>query len=278
MSKDDIAVALDLINAEGWGYTAEELERMLKLDPEGSFLHVDGKPLGVVTCVTYGKTGVIGHLVVSGSARGKKIGQSLLKNAIDYCERSGTDSILLYATEEGRRLYRKFGFAEIRQAACARTHFTAADHGPAANPCTQVREDDLGQICALDRKYFGDDRRKVLMLLHSEFPEHSWKLEKEGRIIGFAMGRNTSSSFDFGPWECLSDSKSDAEAILRAVLRSFGEGSAYMGVFLQNKNAMEIFRSLGTEKEWTTTLMIRGAERYSAGIEPMCGVSAFELG
>ena len=121
MGREDIQDALSLINIEGWNYSSEEIERMLNLDPGGSFLYGDKPPLAVVTCVTYGLTGVIGHLVVSRSARGQKIGRAMLQKAIDYCDSQGVDSILLYATDEGARLYERFGFRTLR-----RTHCTSA--------------------------------------------------------------------------------------------------------------------------------------------------------
>ena len=275
---EDIKTALPLINAEGWQYTSEELERMQRMDPEGTFFFVEDEPLAVVTCVTYGHTGVIGHLVVAKEARGRKIGQSLLRRAIDYCEGAGAQSMILYATSEGESLYRKFGFKVARTTFGAQKAWSE-EHIKSPSPCSMVKEEDLGEICAIDARLFGDDRSKLLHLLYEEFPGHSWKLERNGRLVGYAMGRKTNAGCDFGPWACLAGPKEDADLLMKAVLRSFGRsGDFFLGVFRDNTNAVEIFKTLPVVKEWTTTLMVRGANRYASEIEHSFGVAAFELG
>lgn len=276
MQDEDIDSALTIINREGWGYTRVELERMLLMDPEGSFLYGDKHTLGVITSVTYGHTGVIGHLVVSEQARGKKIGQTLIKRAVEYCEGTGAESIVLYATADGLPVYRKFGFNEKRQAMCTKAVLSEADHGPSHNQCAKMTSEDLDAIQALDERLFGDGREKLLRLLFAQFPQHSWKLEREGQLVGFVMGRTTPAGYDIGPWECTSSPR-DADCLLRAVLRSFGKGVVYLGVFADHLEAMRMFNTLKPLKTWKTTFMVRGADRYPHP-EGAYGISSFELG
>jgi ribosomal protein S18 acetylase RimI-like enzyme len=276
MRDGDIDSVLTMINREGWGYTRVELERMLLMDPDGSFLYGDKDVLGVITTVTYHSTGVIGHLVVSEHARGKKIGQTLIKRAVEYCEATGVDSILLYATAEGLPVYKKFGFNEKNQAMISRAILSEADHGPSHNQCSKMTSDDLQDIQAMDERLFGDRREKLLRLLLAQYPQHSWKLEREGRLVGFAMGRTTPAGYDIGPWECTSGPR-DADCLLRAVLRSLGKGVVYLGVFADHPEAMRIFNTLKPLKTWRTTLMVRGADRYPHP-EGAFGISSFELG
>jgi GNAT superfamily N-acetyltransferase len=276
MRDEDIDSALTLINREGWGYTHVELQRMLLMDPDGSFLHGDKQSLGVITSVTYGRTGVIGHLVVSEEARGRKIGQTLIKKAIEYCEEAGVESILLYATEVGLPVYKKFGFNERRHAFCTKAILSRADHGPRGNQCAKMTSEDLDDVQAMDERLFGDSRRKLLQLLLAQFPQHSWKLEREGRLVGFAMGRGTPAGYDLGPWECTSG-PGDADCLLRAVLRSFGEGEVYLGVFADHMDAVKLSNTLKPLTTWKTTFMVRGADRYPHP-EGAYGISSLELG
>ncbi len=278
MRTGDIESALALINKEGWNYSREELDRMLRLDPDGSFLYVDGEILGVATAVTYGRTGVIGHLVVSGHARGRKIGQSIFKKAVDYCESAGADSILVYSTEDGKKIYSKFGFRESRTAYCTVKRFSKGDYPRPGSLCLPLSDSDLDQIFALDAEYFGDDRRKLLRLLHSEFPRYCVKLEHEGRVVGFAMGRSSGGTYDLGPVVCITQSKEDVESLFRTVLKSFGSGTVYVGGFPQNKIAVDFLSTLKHEREWTTTVMTKGKERYPAGTGNAYAIAAFEFG
>lgn len=276
MRDGDVDQALAMINAEGWGYTRAEIERMLQLDPDGSFIFEDGGILGLVTSITYGRTGVIGHLVVSEKARRRRIGQTLVKSAVDYCEGERAESVLLYATQAGLPLYSKLGFQERGHAVCTRAVLTEEDHGPDENPCSMLKDDDMDDVLAMDERLFGDDRRKLLRKLHEEQPHHSWKLERGGRLSGFIFGRTTSVGFDTGPWECISGPK-DAELLLRAMLRSLGHGAVYLAVFESNPEALGMLRSLRPLGTWRTAFMVRGTDRYPHP-EGAFGISSFELG
>lgn len=278
LTPDDLEFALSLTTAEGWSYTRGELERMLRLDPEGSFLYEEDEPLAFITCVTYSGTGVVGHLVVSKEARGRKIGHSLVKRAIDYMSSRGADSVLLYATPEGVKLYEKHGFRRLREVSCVHATLQQKSHLMGSNPCTPVRKGDLEEIRSIDARLFGDDRRRLIQLLYEEFPEHSFKLEKNGEIVGYSFGRTTPTGFDLGPWACISGSRRDAEALFWKVISSFSEGTIFFGVFPENRAAVEITDALSKVRTWRTELMVRGAERYGSGIQQFFGLAAFELG
>lgn len=278
LGADDLDFALALTWAEGWCYTRGELERMLKLDPQGSFLYEEDKPLGFITCVTYGRTGVVGHLVVSKAVRGRRIGHSLISKAIDYMSGKGADSMLLYATEDGAKLYLKHGFRVLREVSCIHVDNKPK---PAQDPmrrCSKVLRKDLGQIIAMDASLFGDDRSRLIELLYDEFPQHAFKIEEGGRVTGFCFARITDTGFDLGPWSCVSGSRADADSLFRAVLSSIGKGTVYLGIFPENRDAVELVGALPVVRHWRTQLMTRGAERFGTGVEKVYGLAAFELG
>ncbi len=278
MGRDDIDFAIWLIDQEGWGYTHVELERMLKLDPEGSFIYEDKRPLGIVTCVSYGKTGVVGHLVVSKEGRGRKVGQSLVTAAVEYLEGVGVESMLLYATPEGTGIYERFGFRTSRNVLCMNVH---ASPGPEPLPgcsCELIRPEDLADVISIDRELFGDDRSRILEMLHREFPEHCFKLVRNGRIASFAFGRKTPVGFDLGPWVGPSDNRAEAEAPLRAFFDAVGPNGVFLGVFSDNPVALSICETLVKNRVWNTALMVRGKGRYEKDIRRIFGVAAFELG
>ena len=272
----DIDFALSIINDEGWGYTREELERMLRLDPSGSFVYEADVPLGIITAVTYGSTGVVGHLVVSRQGRGRKIGQSLLKHALGYFEDAGTDSVLLYATDEGKRLYERFGFKLFNKARCLNAVIPNI-RLKGSSRVALVESSDLEDIIEIDRRLFGDDRARLLRMLYTEFPEHSFKLTDGGSIEGFVFARRTSVGYDIGPWACMTDSEQDAKDLFQTIVSSFNSGTMFMGTFMDNEKALRMARSLETVRAWETSLMIMGKPRYP-DTQHVYGVAAFELG
>jgi len=168
--RDDLPAALSLINEEGWNYTIDELERMLVLDPHGSFMAEKAGPVGIVTSVSYSRTGVIGHLVVAKSERGKRIGQALLERVLDHLDGTGTDSILVYATKEGEPLYRKHGFQGFQDVHCLNVHLPVHIPQTAARGVKRAEERHFAGIMALDAELFGDDRRSLLEPLLVQYP------------------------------------------------------------------------------------------------------------
>jgi len=251
---------------------------MLRMDPQGSFLCEDQNPLAFVTCVTYGHTGVVGHLIVSKEVRGRRIGHSLLKRAVDYMSDRGVDSMLLYATLEGVPLYSQLGFAVRREVLCIHVATGGGHSAKATTSCEPVSKEDVPEISRIDSRIFGDDRSQLIELLYEEFPVNAFKIRRDGKIVGFSFGRRTLTGFDLGPWVCLSGSKRDAEDLFEATVSSLGEGTVYLGVFVDNLMATEIADSFEKVRTWRTQLMIKGKERYNTDIDKLFGVAAFELG
>lgn len=276
--RDDIEFALDLVHKEGWQYHRVELERMLDMDPEGSFLYEETEPLGFITSVTYQKTGVIGHLVVSERARGKRIGQALIDHAIDYASRQGVDSLMLFATEQGVEVYRKRGFRTIAEVFCIQAEKIGDMMRPEHPDIHPVHEDDFQLIGEMDASIFGDDRSKLLVHLYHDHPDLCFKLERSGTIQGYAFGRTTMSANDFGPWVCVSGSTADARDLLQSVVSRFDDRSVYMGVFTDNDEAVKLASELRVRRTWRTQLMVRGEARYTGRREHSLGLVGFELG
>ncbi len=278
MDLGSVERALALINEEGWGFSKDEIERILLFDPEGSFISLEGNNLmGVVTCAAFGHTGVIGHLVVAKEARRKKIGQTLMQVALDHCDSKGCDSVVLYATEQGTKLYHKMGFSTLREGFCYHSLIGSKDFGPANNPCRRMAASDLDEVVDIDKRMFGDGRPSLIRFIANEFPDDSFVLERNGRMVGFAIGQPLDSGFNIGPW-CCETGEGDADLLFRAVLRSLGEGDVYICGFPGNRSAVNLVRTLDPIRSWDVKFMVRGRERYPKGVENVFSVVSFEFG
>ena len=278
MRKEDIDFAAALTVKEGWFYTPRELELMLRLDPEGSFVFEDEQRLGFATTVTYGRTGVLGHLVVGREGRGKKIGGSLLKAAIEYVSEKGAESMLLYATPEAVKLYQKHGFVPRDDIYCVHLSLQKEHMGRRSPVCLHMKRQDLRQVSEIDRDLFGDDRKALLEVLFDEAEGHAFKLERDGRIVGYVMARHDHIGYDLGPWACTTGSPEDAESLFWTVLSTLEEGTVYMGSFYKNSEALKIVEKVPKLRSWRIPLMIRGENRYASNASKNYGIAAFELG
>lgn len=278
LRKEDVAFAVSLTEEEGWYYTPRELEVMLRLDPEGSFIFEEEVPLGFATCVTYGRTGVLGHLIVSKMGRRRRIGNSLVSTAVDYMSSKGVESMVVLATLEAVELYRRHGFEIRDEVSCMHSRLDDHFNRTPSGSCTPMRESDLDEVIEIDQKLFGDNRERLIRILHDEAPQHSFKMERDGKIVGFILARPDHIGYNLGPWVCLTGDANDAESLLRTVFTGLGNGKIYSGSFSSNLAALRIMEEMPRINQWRIPLMIRGRARYHVDTSKVFGIAAFELG
>ncbi len=276
LRKKDLPFAIDLTVQEGWFYTDRELEVMLNLDPDGSFIFEDGEPLGFATCVTYGSSGVLGHLIVSKKGRGRRIGNALVEAAVEYMSGRGAKSMIVIATDEAVRLYSRHGFTIREKVACCHSRLDDSVPRRPSPRCERLKMEDLQEAIEMDSTCFGDDRSRLIEMLHSESPERSFKIQRDGRLQGFVMARPDHVGYNLGPWVSSEGSAENADALLTTAISTLGNGKLYSGSFARNSKAIGIMKGYRRINEWSTTLMIRGEGRYDP--ERVFGIAAFELG
>jgi GNAT superfamily N-acetyltransferase len=67
---------------------------------------------GVSYAVSFGSTGWIGNVAVDPDARGQGVGTAVSEAAMDWLRRAGVTTMLLTATQMGRPIYERLGFAD----------------------------------------------------------------------------------------------------------------------------------------------------------------------
>ena len=114
--------------------------------------------------------------------------------------------------------------------------------------------------------------------LYDEGIQHGFKIERDGRLAGYVMGRHDHVGYDLGPWACLTEDPKDAEDLFRSALTTMDPGTIYMGSFIKNAKAIEITNQMPIVRSWRIPLMIRGKGRYESDLGKLFGIAAFELG
>ena len=89
MTAADLPFAVQRIAEVGWLIEDRaNLDGYFIHDPQGCLLaEVEGKPVGICTATSYGKSGFIGKLIVSPEARGQGVGAALLNYGVDILRR-----------------------------------------------------------------------------------------------------------------------------------------------------------------------------------------------
>ncbi|MCJ2532709.1 MAG: GNAT family N-acetyltransferase [Candidatus Thermoplasmatota archaeon] len=281
MELRDVDMAIELINKEGWGHTRIDIDRILSLSPESNLIwESDGVTRGFVTSLVYENSAMVGHVLVSKESRGHQIGKGLLKSLFDKLDSKGIDSIILYATEDGARLYRGLGFKETNDLFSAGLWIRESVKKTLEQECAKVQEADLDELVDMDAKTYGDSRSDLIRRLYRDFPEHCFKLERSGKSTGFVYGRRTPIGFDIGPWICMSGSEKDATSLLSSVIRSFPSGGRVdLSLFCDHPLAGKILSEFRQYKPLERVkLMVRGEPMYSHDRDKVFGTAGFELG
>ncbi len=281
MGLEDVGLAIELINKEGWGHTRIDIERILTLSPESSFVwESDGVPRGFVTSLVYEDSAMVGHVVVSKESRGHQIGKGLIKDLLDRLDSEGISSVILYTTEEGARFYHGFGFKQTNELLSVGLLIRESVRETLEQECEKVQEADLDELVDMDADTYGDRRPGLMRRLYRDFPEHCFKLERSGETVGFVCGRRTPIGFDIGPWICMSGAEADAASLLSSVIRSFPAGGRVdLSPFRDHPLAGKIlsgFRQYKTPER--VKLMVRGEPLYRHNRDKVFGASGFELG
>ena len=115
---------------------------------------------GVSYAVSFGPTGWVGNVAVDPDARGQGVGTAVSEAAMDWLRRAGVTTMLLTATEMGRPIYERLGFAD--DGVCygiwtrGRQPFPAADSEPGVGPGR------IADALRQDAEATGEDRGSFL--------------------------------------------------------------------------------------------------------------------
>jgi hypothetical protein len=231
---------------EQWNDTRKDIKRMSDYEPEGcSIAEVNGKPVGHVFSVSYGRLGWIGLLIVKAEHRRKGIGTLLTKKVTSYLLSHGVETIRLEVVPTVSDLYRGLGFVDeydsLRLMGINRTEASL----PSSTVLT-VGEEEMREIAKFDAKYFGANRMKVLSRLYQDRPELCFVSNMKSRISGYIMCRKTENGYRIGPWICSPDNPLTAKELLLRFMEAVKPHSKlYIGVPAINETAVRIVQDIG---------------------------------
>lgn len=248
----DVPWALERIGAEMWTASRPSLEAILAADPDGCFIaEIDDAPAAMITSTTYGASAWVGHLIVLPELRRGGLGAGLMKHAIDQLHSRGVRTIRLEADPPGVSIYRSLGFTDEFES--LRFHLTDP-------PCPSSTEEpilelDLEAASAFDAPRFGDDRSRLLGLLH-ERAACAYMVRKNDRINGYVMALPTETGLFVGP--LVARNTRAAWDLLAATLVSEDLGTLTIGIPAPNTRAHSIVRDLGFEPGPSCLRMVLG--------------------
>ena len=142
----------------------------------------------------------VGMMLVAARYGRRGLGRGLMEHVL--CVAGEDATVTLFATDQGRPLYKKLGFAPVRRNVSMRGEFRAAASG-SPRGVRAATDADLPTILELDRAAFGADRGSILTRLPS-FADRIAVIESSDPaspgIAGYAAAwRNEPASTVIGP-------------------------------------------------------------------------------
>ena len=210
----DVPAAHGLTQQSGWPHT--EKDWAFHLGQGRGWVATDsaGAIIGTTLLWFYGDdAGTVGLVIVDEAFRGKGVGRALMEHTM---EEAGDRKIRLIATEMAVKLYQDLGFASLNTIEQRQGILAGGTPLPAHNESIvrAAREDDYDSIRTLDRKAARMDRSRLIDSLLTS--SSSYVLEKEDRVIGSVLVRESGRGKIFGP--LITSNQADAKLLLSHAL------------------------------------------------------------
>jgi GNAT superfamily N-acetyltransferase len=277
----DIDSVAQSVQREGWGHTRRDVERCWRFEPNGCFIaEVEGRPVGHVFTVSYGKVGWIALLIVNPESRGKGVGTVLIEKAIDFLRKVGVETIRLDAVPKAVSLYKRLGFtAEFDSLRFSRLLGLGRKSGRGEGVLVfPIREEDVEEVAEFDSGYFGANRLCVLRGLYDDESKRCFVAKQKRRILGYVMCRETLKGHWIGPFVCRNHSI--AKSLLRVCMDTFEgrETELRLGMPAANKDGVALMERLSFHLTSKSVHMVLGKRTREGDISGVFGIGGAEKG
>jgi predicted N-acetyltransferase YhbS len=228
MEPKDFAFAVDLANTMRWNMAVQDFEFNAELEPNGCFILLDdSEPAGLATCISYGKVGWFGNLVVAEKNRKQGAGTQLVTRAVNYLKSIGSTTIGLYAYPHLVDFYGTLGFVRDADFVVLKADAVSAslEAGGKVRAWTQK---DASSIVDLDEDCFGASRKKLLERILRNQDNVGYVAVEESSLIGFVAAKVYEQAAEIGPLVCNRNHPDRAANLLKAALQDLRGLEAYM--------------------------------------------------
>jgi ribosomal protein S18 acetylase RimI-like enzyme len=254
MRTEDFSFAVQLANTMDWNMAESDFQFMTKLEPDGCFVLFQAKePIGVATCISYGKTGWFGNLAIKEEHRKKGAGTTLVKHAIEYLRRRRVETVGLYAYSHLVGFYEKIGFKPHDDLVVLNGKQSSS------KPQKTVKEackKDVAALIDFDKRCFGWDRKKLLGSVLLEKSNSCFFSCDEGDIKGFVAAKTYENMAEMGPLVCSSETV--AVELVKAMLFRLARLDIYVYAPEKQKALIGTFLEVGLKKDFSVKRMFLG--------------------
>jgi predicted GNAT family N-acyltransferase len=264
MTPTDYGFAVELANTMDWGMETEDFRFNQMLEPEGCLiLFSNNEPVGIATCISFGKAGWFGNLIVKPEQRKHGAGRVLLEYAISHLKGKGVETVGLYAYQHLKEFYGKSGFKADKNLIVMHNENVQVSN---LNPPKFETHPDFEALASFDRKFFGADRSRLLKSIIEEETNLCLVAMNGDNVDGYILVKAYKNMAEVGPLVCSANKPQVAVDLLKATLAKL-EGS-YVSVYLpENQTMLEQFLiEVGFKKTFSLSRMFLGTPKIQNSI------------
>jgi GNAT superfamily N-acetyltransferase len=256
LAQKDYEFAVDLANTMDWNMATEDFEFMASLEPEGCFVLVEGsKRLGIATCISYGKVGWFGNLIIKPEYRNRGGGSALVNHALAYLNGKGVETVGLYAYSNLVDFYESLGFNQDEDFSVLHSERVIS---VSANVLPMMQKRQFPAINKLDSQCFGGDRKRLLESIILDEGNVSYCISEGRKTVGYVAATVYDKMAWIGPLVCQDQRQDDALLLVRAVLAKLDGKSVYTVVSKKDTLLIDAFTFFGLTEEFSVSRMFHG--------------------
>ncbi len=258
MQPSDFSFAVDIANTMSWNMTVEDFKFNKSLEPDGCFVLLDdSKRVGLATCISYGRVGWFGNLIVKENYRGKGAGSLLISHAVQYLKSAGASSVGLYAYEHLVDFYGKLGFKPNANFSVLKAEAVLCTNN--ADKVNTASEGNLQGISDFDCRCFGASREKLLKKIICENANPFYVAAEDDCLVGYATAKVYDEMTEIGPMLCLRRYSGHASTLLNSLLDKLEGTTAFMCLPTADTALLDLAAKAGFKKKFGVARMFLGA-------------------
>jgi GNAT superfamily N-acetyltransferase len=257
MRPEDFSFATELANTMDWNMAPEDFQFMSQLEPEGCLvLFDDSKPLGIATCISYGKMGWFGNLIVKKEIRHRGAGSLLVKHAIKYLQSKGVETTGLYAYPNLLNFYGNLGFKADESFVVLQTQTIKSS---ITKPLPTIGKPHFQTITKFDKECFGGDRAKLLESIILEQGNLGYYLSNRTGVVGYIATTVYDTMAWIGPLMCQKDKVEDASKLLKGVLGKLPGKRVFVALPRKETVLIDLLSANGFKEVFSVVRMYLGS-------------------
>ncbi len=277
MTPEDFSFAVELSNTMNWYMSKEDFEFSTQLEPNGCFILLsEQERIGLATCISYGKVGWFGNLIVEKAFRKQGAGALLVNHAVSYLRSVGVSSIGLYAYPHLSDFYFGLGFKQDREFVVLSTDRVVSSSMP--NQKTKVKpleQKEITDLLKFDNQGFNANRSKTLKPILKDTKNLAYIEYDNTQISGYIACKIYGEVAEIGPLVCKPNYLKTTVNLLKVLFAEIKGKEAYLYLPTAKTELLNVAFEVGFKEKFSLVRMFLGP---SISQDWVCAAESLERG